>query len=522
MGPSRSTNRENAGEPQRNGSILIRRLHLVPILTAAPADALVDLRIRDGVVEEVGADLRAEDAGQVVDADGRWAIPGLWDAHIHMTQWARTLSRLDLSSTRNPEDVLRAVSADVARTDTRHGSSALIGWGHRSATWTRTATVAELDAVSGDRAVVLISGDGHNGWLNSRALEMLGVPLRTGPLDENEWFAVFARLEELPGAQGEPGTAYRQAIADAAAKGVVGVVDFEFGPGHREWPQRVQDGMGQLRVRTAVYPEGLDAVLEAGYRSGDALPGGAGLISMGPLKIISDGSLNTRTAYCCEPYADAASLDFPRGKQNYSSSQLTSLLHRAHTHGLEVAVHAIGDAAVASALDAFESTGARGSIEHAQLLGRHDAVRMSGLGLRASVQPAHLLDDRDVTEKCWPDRTDRSFALRSLHDAGVGLTMGSDAPVAPLDPWLAMASAVHRSGDERPAWHPEQSLTAAQALAASTDGADTLAAGSKGDLVLLDADPLRQIGESSATATHLRSLHVAATFVAGLETYSDL
>ena len=140
-----------------------------------------------------------------------------------------------------------------------------------------------------------------------------------------------------------------------------------------------------------------------------------------------------------------------------------------------MAIHAIGDAALELAMDAFEATGARGSIEHAQLITTRELRRMARLGISASVQPAHLLDDRDTTIQIWPDRADRCFAFRSMLDQGVELRLGSDAPVAPLDPWLAMAAAVHRSADEREPWHPEQALTASEALAASTDGQATLA-----------------------------------------------
>jgi predicted amidohydrolase YtcJ len=101
----------------------------------------------------------------------------------------------------------------------------------------------------------------------------------------------------------------------------------------------------------------------------------------------------------------------------------------------------------------------------------------------------------------------------------VTLAMGSDAPVAGLDPWLAMAAAVHRSADERAPWNPAQALTAAQALAASTDGQATVAAGNRGDVVLLEDDPVRAAGGSAAVAKHLRGMRVAATFVAGRATH---
>ena len=100
-------------------------------------------------------------------------------------------------------------------------------------------------------------------------------------------------------------------------------------------------------------------------------------------------------------------------------------------------------------------------------------------------------------------------------EAGVTLQLGSDAPVAPLDPWLAMAAAVHRSGDEREPWNPAESLTPAQALRASVPTRSAVAVGDVGDLVLLDHDPLAQLDTSRATAERLRTTVVATTIVAG-------
>jgi predicted amidohydrolase YtcJ len=281
-----------------------------------------------------------------------------------------------------------------------------------------------------------------------------------------------------------------------------------------------------------VYPDLLDDVIAAGLRTGDPLPGGRGLAAMGPLKVITDGSLNTRTAWCSAPYADAhpgVGGGGPRGVQNYPPEVLVPLVARAAAAGLAVALHAIGDAAIADVLDAFEATGARGSVEHAQLARPDEIARMARLGIAASVQPAHLLDDRDVSERCWPDRTAWCFPFGDMLRAGVELRLGSDAPVAPLDPWLAMAAAVHRSGDDRPAWHPEQALTAEEALAASTDGQRTLTVGDVADLALLDDDPfVASAGadvtatDSAAIAARLRAIRVAATFVGGRPTHLAL
>ena len=249
-----------------------------------------------------------------------------------------------------------------------------------------------------------------------------------------------------------------------------GITDLEFNAGPDEWITRWEAGGGLLRVRAATYADGLDAVIEQGLRTGDVLPGCDDRARMGPLKIISDGSLNTRTAWCCEPYAGPSPLGFPHGQPNQTPEELRDLLRRATDHGLDVAVHAIGDRAVGEALDAIAETGARGSIEHAQLVRRDDVRRMAELGVVASVQPAHLVDDRDVSDRLWPGRGDRSFAFRWMLDDGVRLALGSDAPVARLDPWLAVTAAVHRTVDGREPWYADQAITLREALAASTDG----------------------------------------------------
>jgi predicted amidohydrolase YtcJ len=495
------------------GELLVRGARLVPVGGVPAPPGPVDLLVRGGVVAAVAEQL--PDTGvPVVEADGRWLVPGLWDHHVHMTQWSRTLGRLDLAGTTSPQEVLQRVAEEIRRSR----GAVVVGYGYRSAMWHEAPTVAALDSVAGDRPVVLISGDAHNGWLSSSALRLLGAPSTQGTLTEYEWFDVLARLDDLPRDEAADRAGLTTAVSRASMLGVVGITDFEFGRCWDEWPQHFADGLRSLRVRAATYAGSLDDVVARGLRTGDALEHGDGLLTMGPLKVISDGSLNTRTAYCCAPYVDSPG---GRGALNVSAEELTGLLGRAHAHGLRAAVHAIGDAAVSTALAAFASTGARGTIEHAQLVVRADLARMAQAGVTASVQPGHLLDDREVTERCWPDRADRCFAFRSMLDAGVRARFGSDALVSPLAPWLAMAAAVHRSTDGRLPWNPDESVSPAQALAASTDGQCTVGVGSPGDLVLLDADPLAPPGSTAEAAPSLNRLRsaVALTVVAGRPTY---
>jgi predicted amidohydrolase YtcJ len=501
--------------------LLVRGVRLVAIDRPTP-EGEVDLRIRGGSVTDVGVGLAAGPDEVVLEGGGRWAIPGLWDRHVHLTQWALQAGRIDTSGTGSAEEVLALVRARVARETGVDGADAggdrtaypvVQGYGHRTATWPREPTVAELDAVSAGRPVVLVSGDAHHGWLNSPALQLFGLAPRTGVVAEDEWFPIFARLGELAGSPAATEAAVRAAVGAAHARGIVGIVDLEWGDAPAQWQARYAGGLRTLRVRAGVYADGLDAALAAGRRSGDPIVPGSGLLEMGPLKVISDGSLNTRTAFCHEPYADAGA---SRGAPNLSQADLADLMRRASAGGLQVAIHAIGDAALDSALDAFAAAGAAGSIEHAQLISSTAPARMAALGLTASIQPAHLWDDLAAIARCWPDRDARCYAFRALLAAGVPLALGSDAPVSPLDPWLAIAAAVHRSPDERPPSHPEQSLTVREALAASVDGQGTLRAGSPADLVLLEADPLAGEGFAGGDRTaYLRRMPCAVTLVAG-------
>jgi predicted amidohydrolase YtcJ len=178
------------------------------------------------------------------------------------------------------------------------------------------------------------------------------------------------------------------------------------------------------------------------------------------------------------------------------------------------AVHAIGDEANRLALDAFETVGTGGRIEHAQLLLDADVARFAALGVTASVQPEHAMDDRDVADHYWAGRTGRAFTLRSLLDAGATLALGSDAPVAPLDPWVTMAAAVWRSRDGLRPWHPEQRISVAEAITASTHGRFGVAVGDVADLCVVDLDPL------GASVEQLRLMPVSATMLGGRWTHS--
>jgi predicted amidohydrolase YtcJ len=472
----------------------------------------VDVVLEDGRVAELRPAGMRPAEGETTNADGRWILPGLWDSHVHFTQWAQTSRRFDLSGTRAAADVLEVVDANTPPgTD-----ETAVGFGFRDALWPDAANLAAFDRVSHGRAVILIAADLHCVWLNSAALRQHGHSGHpTGLLREEDAFAVHRTIDAAPAVVVD-GWANDAAEA-AAARGVVGIVDFEMAWNLESWTRRIAAGTLALRTRFNIYPHHLDRAIAERLRTGQILPHTHGLLEVGSLKVITDGSLNTRTAYCVDPYPGMSGSEHSHGILNVPPEELTALMSRARDAGLESAIHAIGDQANAHVLDAFESTGSRGSVEHAQLLSADDIARFAALGVTASVQPEHAMDDRDVADRYWAGRTGRAFPLRSILDAGGTLALGSDAPVAPLDPWLAISAAVSRSRDGRAPWHPEQSVSVAEAIAASTrTGSAIVRAGQVADLVLVEVDPY------AATPEERRQMPVAATILNGRDTFSTL
>ena len=452
-------------------------------------------------------------ADEVYNLDGRFVLPGLWDNHVHFTQWVIRQQRLDLTGTGSAADVLALVAAAAPSAPT---GEALVGFGFRDALWPEEPTRAGLDAVTGTTPVVLISADLHCAWVNTAAVRTLGIAEAEdggGLVREAECFRTLEKLED-PAAIGSD--AYRRTAEAAARRGVVGIVDFENADNLHLWPERVRHGVDALRVEVSVWPDRLAGAVDLGVKTGDVLDE-RGLITMGPLKVIVDGSLNTRTAWCWDPYPGLpAGQHHACGQNTVPVQDLRTLMATARDAGIGAAIHAIGDRANTAVLDVFGELGMTGTIEHAQLVRESDFARFRELGLAASVQPEHAMDDRDVADLFWPGRTGRAFALASLHRAGVPLRLGSDAPVAPLDPWLALASAVSRTRDGREPWHPEQCVPAEVALAASARGRSGVQAGEAADLAVTEKDPLTTPSED------MRKMPVSATLLGGRFTWRDL
>lgn len=473
-----------------------------------PDDEPVDIFIEDGMIADIAPTGALPARGEVYDAGGAWAVPGLWDNHVHTVQWALAAERVALGSAASAAEAAAIMAASAPLPDGRR-----VGAGYRDAFWGDAPSLALIDHATGETPTYLINADVHSTWLNSAALRLEGFDSSDGVLREEDAFEISRRLNAVDVPRGDAAVA--AAGERAATRGVTGLVDFDMAWNADAWPRRVAAGFAAHRVEFSIYPFDLHRAIAAGLRTGDVheLEGvpdaGRGLISVGSLKIISDGSLGTRTAACSHAYAGEPG---NYGVLTVPPAELTGLLTTATAAGLSVAVHAIGDRAVTAALDAFTATGASGSIEHAQLVRRGDLARFGRLGVIASVQPQHAVDDRDMAGRLWSEQTSLGYPLGALRDAGADLRLGSDAPVAALDPWQTIAAAVTRTDDDRDAWHPEERLSPEQALRASAR--TSLRPGQRADIAITGLDPL------SASGADLRGMPVIATLVDGRVTHA--
>lgn len=479
---------------------------------ARVGSSVLDVLVEDGAITEIGSavDCTAEE----VHLDGRWLLPGLWDNHVHFSQLAMVQQRLDVAPAESAAQAAALVAAAVPLPELVEGqpveTQPLVGFGFRDGLWPDAPTRELLDAAAGSVPVVLVSADLHAVWLNSSALALYGhAEHPTGLLQEDDAFEVTRQINTIADA-----TLDGWAIAAskrAAARGVVGVIDLEMQWNLETWTRRTAGGFRDLRVEFGIYTEHLERAIAMGLRTGRVIND---LVTVGMYKVLTDGSLNTRTAFCHDEYPGLEGSENSRGLQTVTPERLIPLMKRAHEAGIVPDVHAIGDRANTLALDAFEHLGIGGRIEHAQLLSESDFDRFARLGVVASVQPEHAMDDRDVADRYWAGKTGRTFALKSLLDAGAELSLGSDAPVAPLDPWVTISAAVGRARDGRDAWHPEQAISVDAALAASTR--TRVAVGETADLVVVERDPF------TSTPDELRSMPVAATMLGGRFTHNVL
>jgi hypothetical protein len=461
---------------------------------------------------------------------GRLVLPGFIDDHVHFVLGGNQVDGLDLRGCRSPESFRERTRAFLEG----HRDGWILGgdwdqeaWGgplpHRS--W--------LDPFSPDTPVLLQRFDAHMAVANSRALALAGIGPGTpdpagGRIDRDADGSPTGILRDAAMAmalaaapeQGEAelDRAVGKALGAALALGVTSVQDIsDFA--HLEAYRRL-DRAGALTCR--VYARTPLA------RFREARAGCEGRVRTGSVKAFADGSLGSNTAWFFDPYLNEPTTGLPM--EPMSDGRMREWALEADRMGLQLSIHAIGDRAVDGVLAIFEEVARvnppwdrRFRIEHAQHVRPGDVRRMAALGVIASAQPYHCVDDG-----CWAEgrigreRASTTYAFRSFLEAGVPLCFGSDWTVAPLDPILGVHAAVTRAtldGKRPGGWFPEQRLTVAEAVLAYTLGGayasfeehlkGSLAPGKFADLAVLTGDIF------SVAPERIPDVRVAMTVVGG-------
>lgn len=514
-------------------------------LETAEALAIADDRVvatgrRDDLLD-------ASPGARLIDAGEAAVIPGLHDFHLHLVGMARARRGVLLADVASYDDLVRRVATAAAPLSP---GGWVMGRGWPEASLDQSA-LDRLEAAVGERPAMLVAHDGHSLWASAAARQLAGLDRDSvdppggrferdehgapnGVLRERAMDAIQVLAVQLSGDDLQ--APLEEQLAELAAYGITGATDagdYNADKGIGRYAalgdsfSNLADARldGRLRLTIDLPWQAIAGAREIGLRSGAVLDPTR---RVGWAKLHADGALGSRTAALFEPYTCSES---DRGILRTTPDHLDQLMADARDARIGLAVHAIGDRALAEVLDAFQRAVPRDAgvpphrIEHVQLARPEDLMRFAALDVTASLQPLHCPSDVPTIEACWADRTDLAYPWRSLANAGARLAFGSDAPIEPPDPWLGMFAAVHRRYPHQPDdWHPGQALPFSAALSAYTLGAaqasghedeGQLRPGAVADLAILDAD----LATLLAADERLADVRSVLTMVGGRETY---
>lgn len=494
---------------------------------------------------------------QLIDLNGRTVLPGFCDAHIHLSTWALGLSEIRLAGTRSKAEMLAAIQAAAAQ---RAPGQWLTGQGWNESRWGETEfpTAADLDPVTGpDRPAIIWRSDMHGAAVNSAALRAAAITASTpnppgGVIDRDATGKPTGFLRELAidlvarhipsPSQDQWDAALVAGMRELHRLGVTAVhaqrtKEGDHGP--QEWAALLRlraDRQVKLRVSCNVAAHDLPHLAALGLRTGF----GDSYVRLGHIKVFTDGSLGSRTAWLLEPFVSQSAEE----AANYGVSvtppeQMAREFRQATELGFPISVHAIGDRANRVCLDIFEELAGAGltppvphRIEHVQIIHPDDLPRLAQLQITASVQPLHATDDMDTADHFLGPRGAHMYNFRSLLDSGALVAFGSDAPVADANPFVGLHAALIRQRVERmpaPPWYGDECITLEQAIYAYTLGAvraagwydeiGSLRAGKLADLIVLDRDPFALV-DAGIQGGELAETQVDMTLFDGEIVYS--
>jgi predicted amidohydrolase YtcJ len=492
---------------------------------AVKGDRILAIGGEEDVLKRKGPDTA------VVDLKGHFVMPGLNDAHMHLTEAGFKKLTVDLTGTRSLEEFRERIRK---RVETADPTEWITGSGWDETLWPvkELPTRWDIDEVTTEHPVFLVRIDGHVAVANTLALKMAHVTLASklpegGEIGRDATEQPNGILRETAQSMVQsiipsPTTDKRRqaieaALQDIASSGVTSVQDYSFdsdSAGHWQnfqiFEQLEREGKLTARISEWLpFEDSLDLLKQ--HRA--AHPQSDPMLHTGMLKAFMDGSLGSHTAAMLQPYADDPKNS---GLPQYEQSKLNEMAKERALTGFQLGFHAIGDKGVQMALDAFAeaesaahaagikapdgSENYRFRVEHAQVTNPAEVARFRELKVIASMQPSHVLTDmRWAESRLGPARAAHSYAWAEFLNHGVPLAFGTDYPVEPVDPFRGIYAAVTRkSEDGKQEYYPAQKLTIEQAIAAYTKGSafaefdekqkGTLAPGMLADFIVLDQD----------------------------------
>ena len=446
----------------------------------------------------VARDANIVGEASVVDCTGKFLLPSFIDSHCHVLPLGLDLQKLNLGNLDSRVAILEAVR-DRHRSHP-DGWLMCVQYDQNRFSDGQHITVQELDAISGDRPIALRHSNGHAGVVNSAALRAAGVDQATpdpeggsygrdasgqlsGLLLEIALEHVFAKAP-MPNVE-EMTSAILAAGELMASRGISGAHDMMTGSFNlcdELHAYRLAAERG-CKVRTRLYIQwsalfGGRAVLPA--ESLSILDGLDSLrCRIAGVKIFADGAIASATAAIYGRYsgeeakgpvisrrarlASETSDTEVSGQLIYSPERLNSMVMTAHNAGYQVSIHSIGDYATDLVMNAFEATDepSRHRIEHAMLLSDAQIERMAGLGIYCAYQPEFLHQfGAAYARQLGPERSKRLKRIRSTIDAGIPVSLSSDAPIVTGDPWLGIRTATNRQA----AFGDAENCTLAEAI----------------------------------------------------------
>jgi predicted amidohydrolase YtcJ len=479
-------------------------------------------------------------ATTVIDAEGRWVLPGFNDAHVHLIDGGTALDNVNLKDAATPAEFTRRIGE---RAKTKPGEWILGGeWDDQRWTPAELPTRHLIDEVTNATPVFVTRYDGHMALANSTALGRAGVNeatpdppggaivrdangLPTGVLKDAAMEFVARVIPKMTPDQRL--AVVKRALRYAASVGVTSLQDMN--PSYDDIAV-----YAELANRNELTARIYAAPLELGWydqaKLGVHRSFGSSWLRIGAVKGYADGSLGSTTAYFFQPYTDAPQTRGLLSDEMQPIDDMRVRLMAADHAGLQLCMHAIGDAGISAILDLYgdviRANGGRDRrlrIEHAQHIAPKDFDRFAAMNVIASVQPYHAIDDgRWAERRIGPDRIKTTYAFRTLIDKGVRLALGTDWTVAPLNPMLTLYAATTRAtldGRHPDGWVPEQKISITEAVTAYTSGSafaefqdavkGTIVRGKVADLVILSDDVF------SIPAARLKDVQVLTTVAGG-------